>query len=93
MEFNVILAGVGGQGVLSVAYIIASSAMEKGYDVKQSEVHGMSQRGGMVGAGSRYLPLSPDTMKSFIEKLFSAKGEKIVAVNLKAFELGRQHQD
>lgn len=48
MKFDVILAGVGGQGVLSVAAIIASSAMEEGLQVKQSEVHGMSQRGGAV---------------------------------------------
>jgi len=48
MKFDVILAGVGGQGVLSVSAIIASSAMEEGLHVKQSEVHGMSQRGGAV---------------------------------------------
>lgn len=48
MKFDIILAGVGGQGVLSVSAIIASSAMKKGLHVKQSEVHGMSQRGGAV---------------------------------------------
>ena len=48
MKYDVILAGVGGQGVLSVSAIIASSAMEEGLFVKQSEVHGMSQRGGAV---------------------------------------------
>ena len=48
MKYDIILAGVGGQGVLSVSAIIASSAMKEGLFVKQSEVHGMSQRGGAV---------------------------------------------
>ena len=53
MKFDIILAGVGGQGVLSVSAIIASSAMKEGLYVKQSEVHGMSQRGGAVLANLR----------------------------------------
>jgi indolepyruvate ferredoxin oxidoreductase beta subunit len=53
MKFDIILAGVGGQGVLSVSAIIASSAMHEGLSVKQSEVHGMSQRGGEVQANLR----------------------------------------
>jgi indolepyruvate ferredoxin oxidoreductase beta subunit len=53
MKYDIILAGVGGQGVLSVSAIIASSAMRKGLVVKQSEVHGMSQRGGAVLANLR----------------------------------------
>jgi indolepyruvate ferredoxin oxidoreductase beta subunit len=48
MKCDVILAGVGGQGVLSVSAIIAASALKDGLVVKQSEVHGMSQRGGAV---------------------------------------------
>jgi indolepyruvate ferredoxin oxidoreductase beta subunit len=53
MKFDIILAGVGGQGVLAVSSIIASSAMHEGLSVKQSEVHGMSQRGGEVQANLR----------------------------------------
>lgn len=53
MKYDIILAGVGGQGVLSVSAIIASSAMREGLHVKQSEVHGMSQRGGAVLANLR----------------------------------------
>jgi indolepyruvate ferredoxin oxidoreductase beta subunit len=53
MKYDIILAGVGGQGVLSVSAIIASSAMKEGLAVKQSEVHGMSQRGGTVLANLR----------------------------------------
>ena len=45
MNFDIVLAGVGGQGVLSLSGIIASGAMKEGLFVKQSEVHGMSQRG------------------------------------------------
>jgi indolepyruvate ferredoxin oxidoreductase, beta subunit len=53
MRYDIILAGVGGQGVLSLSAIIASSAMKEGLHVKQSEVHGMSQRGGEVLANLR----------------------------------------
>lgn len=53
MKYDVILAGVGGQGVLSVAAIIATGAMKAGLHVRQSEVHGMAQRGGAVQAHLR----------------------------------------
>ncbi len=53
MKFDIVLAGVGGQGVLSVSGIIAAAAMQEGLAVKQSEVHGMSQRGGAVVANLR----------------------------------------
>ena len=46
--FNIIIVGVGGQGVILASKIISEAAMEAGLDVKQSEVHGMSQRGGSV---------------------------------------------
>ncbi len=52
-SYNIILAGVGGQGVLSVAAIITQGAMEDGLTVRQSEVHGMAQRGGAVLAHLR----------------------------------------
>ncbi len=48
MKYDVILSGVGGQGVLSVASIIAQAAVNDGFEVRQSEVHGMAQRGGAV---------------------------------------------
>ena len=53
MKYDIILAGVGGQGVLSIAAIIASAAMKDGLKVRQSEVHGMSQRGGGFSAHLR----------------------------------------
>lgn len=48
MKKDIILAGVGGQGILSIATIIGDAAMNKGMYIKQAEVHGMSQRGGDV---------------------------------------------
>jgi len=53
MKTDVVLAGVGGQGVLSVAALIASAARQEGLCVKQGEVHGMAQRGGAVLATLR----------------------------------------
>ncbi len=46
--FNVVIAGVGGQGVLMASRVLAESALASGMDVKQNEVHGMAQRGGSV---------------------------------------------
>ena len=48
MKQDIILAGVGGQGILSIATVIGSAALEQGLNLKQAEVHGMSQRGGDV---------------------------------------------
>ncbi len=48
MKKDIILAGVGGQGILSVAAVIGMAAVENNLFVKQAEVHGMSQRGGAV---------------------------------------------
>ena len=48
MKNDIILAGVGGQGILSIAAIIGYAAIESGLALKQAEVHGMSQRGGAV---------------------------------------------
>ena len=53
MKQDIVLAGVGGQGVLSVAALIAAAARDDGLHVKQGEVHGMAQRGGAVQANLR----------------------------------------
>ncbi|MFH1727618.1 MAG: indolepyruvate oxidoreductase subunit beta [Pseudomonadota bacterium] len=186
MKKDIILAGVGGQGILSISYIIDNAALEEGLNFKQSEVHGMSQRGGsvqshlrisdqeissdlvsvgsadlligvepmeteryihylsksgsivtgiapvenipnypnldellqrlksisschlvdsetlakeagnaraqnmvIVGAASKFLPMKKDSYIKFIEMLFARKGEKIVDLNKRAFELGQ----
>jgi len=186
MKYDIILAGVGGQGVLSVSAIIGEAARSQGLFVKLSEVHGMSQRGGgvvanvrlsdkpiasdmiprggasmilsmepleslryldylshegivitstdpvvnipdypnleellhrikslprnklvasehlarqagsaratnmvIIGAASRFLPVGLERFEDSIKKLFAAKGDKVVGVNLKAFQAGR----
>lgn len=52
--FNIIIAGVGGQGILTASEILSKVAMEAGLDAKKSEVHGMSQRGGSVVSHVRF---------------------------------------
>ena len=51
---NVVLAGLGGQGVLKASDILADAALRAGWDVKKSELHGMSQRGGSVSSDVRF---------------------------------------
>ncbi len=186
MKQDIILAGVGGQGILSIAFVIDNAALADGLRFKQAEVHGMAQRGGavqshlrlsdgviwsdlipkgeadmilsveplealryfdyltpggavvtssvpyrnipdypdlaqvlaeigrtgtsvivdsekiakeagtskaqnivMLGAASKFLVLKTDTLRSYIEVLFKARGASVVEANLKAFELGR----
>lgn len=186
MKQDIILAGVGGQGILSIAYVIDNAALQQGLKFKQAEVHGMAQRGGavqshlrisdgvihsdliprgavdlilsveplealryvgslspegtvissrepfinipdypdldrvleavratqnavivdsralaaeagspraqnivMLGAASPRLAVTPESLRAQITELFSPKGQKIVDINLKAFELGR----
>lgn len=186
MQHNIVLAGVGGQGILTIARGLSLAALDQGLCVKQAEVHGMSQRGGAVyshvrvsdrelfsdligvgkadmvlaveplealrhirhlredgvviantnavtniqnyppieevldqisalpnhilidmeklgraagsplaanmvalGAASLFLSLGPDALEHAIEGLFGAKGERIVAMNQRAFRFGR----
>jgi indolepyruvate ferredoxin oxidoreductase beta subunit len=62
MKNDIILSGVGGQGILSIAAVIGLAAVENGLYLKQSEVHGMSQRGGDVQSHLRISdhPVSSD---------------------------------
>ncbi|MFZ5431761.1 MAG: indolepyruvate oxidoreductase subunit beta [Bacteroidota bacterium] len=62
MKIDIILAGVGGQGILSIAAIVGAAAIEKGLYLKQAETHGMSQRGGAVVSNLRIAdyPVSSD---------------------------------
>ena len=61
MKKNIILAGVGGQGILSIATVIGEAALAENLHLKQAEVHGMSQRGGDVQSNLR---LSSDPIAS-----------------------------
>ncbi len=79
--FNILIAGVGGQGVLLTSKIIAEAALLAGLDVKQSEVHGMAQRGGSVLSQVR-----------FGEKVFSpivAEGEADLLIGFEPLETAR----
>ena len=68
---NITVSGLGGQGVLKVTDILAEVLFRAGYDVKKSEVHGMSQRGGSVSSEVRYgeevaSPLVPEGESDFL---------------------------
>lgn len=185
MKKNILIAGVGGQGILSMAYVLDNAALEAGLYFKQTEVHGMAQRGGgvvshvrlsdekvhsdmistgradiilgveplealrylqylapggliltnsqpfinignypemekikgalaayknilfdatslakeagsafaenmvLLGALSHFLPIPVGIMQKWVKALFEAKGEKVVEMNLKAFDLGQ----
>jgi len=52
--FNILISGVGGQGVVLASYVLSQTALAEGFDVKQSEVHGMAQRGGCVTGHLRF---------------------------------------
>ncbi|MEM4663029.1 MAG: indolepyruvate oxidoreductase subunit beta [Candidatus Diapherotrites archaeon] len=66
MDKNIIISGVGGQGILTIARIIVSAAQKENFLFKQAEIHGMSQRGGAVyvhlriSKGKIYSPIIPE---------------------------------
>ncbi|MEE0515483.1 MAG: indolepyruvate oxidoreductase subunit beta [Emergencia sp.] len=76
MTKNILLSGVGGQGTITAAKMLTFGLMEAGYDVKMSEIHGMSQRGGDVVSQVRYSK----------EKVFSPVIEKGTADIVVSFE-------
>jgi indolepyruvate ferredoxin oxidoreductase beta subunit len=68
---NVVIAGLGGQGVLKASDILADVAFSAGLDVKKSELHGMSQRGGSVSSDVRFgervfSPMVPEGEADFL---------------------------
>ncbi len=75
MKKDIILAGVGGQGILSIAAVIGYAALEQGMFLKQAEVHGMSQRGGDVMS---HLRISHDEISS--DLIPFGKADLIIAV-------------
>lgn len=75
MKKDIILAGVGGQGILSIAACIGLAAIEEGLYLKQAEVHGMSQRGGAVQS---HLRLSSDEIAS--DLIPEGKADIIISV-------------
>lgn len=79
MKLDIILSGVGGQGILSIAAIIGEAALEEGLHIKQAEVHGMSQRGGDVQSNLR---ISSDAIYSDL----IAKGTADAIISLEPME-------
>jgi indolepyruvate ferredoxin oxidoreductase, beta subunit len=75
MKTDIILGGVGGQGILSISAIIGTAAAQEGLFVKQAEVHGMSQRGGDVMSNLR---LSSEIIYS--DLITKGKADIIIAV-------------
>ena len=61
---NVVLAGLGGQGVIKASDILAAAALRAGLDVKKAEIHGMSQRGGSVTSDVRFGRTAADRVLS-----------------------------
>ena len=75
MKKDIILGGVGGQGILTIATTIGLAALSEGLQLKQSEVHGMSQRGGDVQS---HLRLSSDPIAS--DLIPEGKADMIISV-------------
>ena len=75
MHHNIIIAGVGGQGILTIARVLSLAAIDKGLHVKQAEVHGMSQRGGAV-----YSHLRISDREIFSDLIPSGQADLILAI-------------
>lgn len=69
-NYNLVIAGYGGQGVITLTDFIAKLALEKGFDVLQSEIHGLAQRGGSVQTQIRF---GPERASLRDQNLFSPK--------------------
>ncbi|MCF6342624.1 MAG: indolepyruvate oxidoreductase subunit beta [Bacteroidales bacterium] len=75
MKKDIIISGVGGQGILTIATVIGTAALAEGLELKQAEVHGMSQRGGDVQS---HLRLSSATIAS--DLIPEGKADIIISV-------------
>ncbi len=78
-NLNILIVGVGGQGVILASELITEAAMRAGYDAKKSEVHGMAQRGGIVTSHVRfgpkvYSPLIPSGAADVVLAFEAAEG-------------------
>jgi indolepyruvate ferredoxin oxidoreductase beta subunit len=75
MQKDIVLGGVGGQGILTIATVIGTAALSEGLELKQAEVHGMSQRGGDVQS---HLRLSSDNIAS--DLIPEGKADMVISV-------------
>lgn len=100
-SYNIVLAGVGGQGILLAAEIIGTAAVKEGYNVRVSELHGMAQRGGAVVSHVRIgeKALAPTVLEGTADAIVSLEPmealrnikfgttKTIVLVNTKPFKI------
>ncbi len=82
---NVVIAGLGGQGVLKASDILAQVAFDMGLDVKKSEVHGMAQRGGSVTSDVRFGP------EVFSPMVPAGEADYVVVMAPEEVESSRRH--
>jgi indolepyruvate ferredoxin oxidoreductase, beta subunit len=82
---NVVIAGLGGQGVLKASDIVAEAAFRAGFDVKKSEIHGMSQRGGSVASDVRFGP------EVFSPMVSAGEADFLVLLDADQLEANRAH--
>jgi len=80
---NIVIAGLGGQGVLKASDILASAVFRAGFDVKKSEIHGMSQRGGSVSSDVRF------GKKVFSPMVPPGKADYLVVLSQSQIEVAR----
>ena len=95
-EFNIVAIGVGGQGVLTLGGILAEAALKAGYDVKMSELHGLSQRGGsipvqvrfgekiyssLVGIGDADLVIAMEPLEALRAAKFASPKKTVLVIN------------
>ncbi len=94
-DFNIIINGVGGQGLITLLQIISRAALEEGYNIKTSELHGLSQRGGsvevhirlgkkvwspLISQGKANLVISLETQE-VLNSLFYSSKETVFLIN------------
>jgi len=95
---NVIIAGVGGQGVVKASDILTEAVFRAGFDVKKSEIHGMSQRGGSVASDIRFgeqvlSPMVPPGEADFILVMSEDEAQAVERHAVDAGVGGQGHPD
>lgn len=89
-DFNIIISGVGGQGIITLTRILAEAALIEKYDIKTSELHGLSQRGGSVESHIRFGQkiYSPLVKKSGADLIISLEAQEALKVCYYASKTG-----
>ena len=82
-DFNIIISGIGGQGLITLLRIISQAALAEGFAVRSSELHGLSQRGGSVETHLRFAPEvhSPLVLPGEADLIFSLEEQEALRVS------------